>query len=222
MSVQPADENLEGYCNIEDVLDFFDRFEPGESDVPTNRIERQILAKSQRIDSYTGHAWRERKVKEEYKNLNNTYRWNSGMPIYTQKRDIRTPLDPEKGDAIELWDGSDYTDLVGEEEYSEGRNEDYWVEESTGVIYLYRRQILFSRYREVRVSYRYGKEIIPQSIREICAKLVAADMMETDFYRYTTPGNEEAPNAEAVAEGFREQAKNQLEPYKEVRGTGLE
>ena len=121
-----------------------------------------------------------------------------------------------------MWDGSDYSDLVGEEEDSEGRSEDFWVEESTGVIYLYRRQILFSRYREVRVSYRYGKEIIPQSIREICAKLVAADMMETDFYRYTTPGNEEAPNAEAVAEGFREQAKNQLEPYKEVRGTGLE
>lgn len=222
MSVQPATESLEGYCDIEDVLDFFDRFEVGDENAPTNRIERAISAKSQRIDSYTGHAWRERKVKDEYKNLNNVYRWNSGMPVYVMKRDIRTPLDETKGDSIELWDGSDYTDLVAEDEYSEGRNEDYWVEESTGVIYLYRRNVLFSRYREIRLNYRYGKDVVPQNIREICAKLVAADLMETDFYRYTTPGAEEAPNAEAVAEGFREQALNQLEPYKEVRGTGLE
>lgn len=224
MSVQPGTIDDEGYCEIKDVINLFDRFDMddvNEKPALEERIERAIASKSNAIDSETAHAWRERKVEGAYKDLDNVYRWNTGMPVFLQKRDIRTPFDSSKGDSIELWEGNDYTDLVAEDGYSEGRDEDYWVDESTGTLYLYRRSILFSRYKQVRVNYRYGKEEVPADIQEICAKLVAADLMETDFYRYTTPGSEEAPNAEAVAEGFREQAKEQLKYYTEVRSTGL-
>lgn len=224
MSVQPGTIDDEGYCEVQDVLNYFDRFDIDEIDENpqmVDRIQRSISAKSNAIDKETGHAWRPRKVKGEYKNLENVYRWNSGMPVYLSHRDIRTPFDASKGDSIQLWEGNEYTDLVADDGYSEGRDEDYWIEESTGVLYLYRRSILFSRYRELKVDYRYGKERVPADIQEICAKLVAADLMETDFYRYTTPGNEDAPNAEKVADGWRESAQQQLRYHTEIRGTGL-
>ena len=88
------------------------------------------------------------------------------------------------------------------------------------MLYLYRRT-LFQRHRQLRLTYRFGKEKVPAIIQDVCAQLVAADLMETDFYRYTTPGNDEAPNAEKVDGNNREQAKRKLEPYKEVRSTGL-
>jgi len=46
--------------------------------------------------------------------------------------------------------------------------------------------------------------------------------MESDFYKYTNPGNEEAPDAERIAEKWREQVWERLKPYKEVRGQGLD
>lgn len=222
MSVDPAGIDAEGYCEVQDVINFFDRFAGDDvEDIPADRIQRAISSNSEKIDTYTSHAFRERRVEGEFKDLDNVYRINSGMPIFLQKRDIRTPLDSEKGDAVQLWEGGSYTDLVAEDQYTEGRDGDYWIEESTGTLHLYRRSIVFSRYRQLKVNYRYGKETVPADINQICAKLTAADLMETDFYRYTTPGNEEAPDASQVAETFREQAEKELERHKEIRGTGL-
>ena len=223
MSLEPADIQAEGYCDVRDVVNEFDRFSMenvDENSELVDRIQRKISAKSSEIDSQTSHAWRERRVVNEFKNLENVYRWNTGIPVYLTQRDIRTPLDSEKGDKVEIWRGNRYTDLVADDSFSEGRDEDYWVEEGTGVLYLYRRT-LFQRHRQLRLTYRFGKEKVPAIIQDVCAQLVAADLMETDFYRYTTPGNDEAPNAENVADNIREQAKRKLEPYKEVRSTGL-
>lgn len=223
MGLVPANVESEGYCEPEDVAMFFDRFEEftAESNPPVDRIKRQIASKSSKIDTYTGHAWRSRKVENEYKNLDGPYRWRSGLAIKLTHRDVRTPMDPSKGDSIELWRGNGYDDLVADSQYSEGRDEDFWIEEPTGMLHIYRRRSFFNRYREIRLDYRFGKEIIPADITEACAKLVAADLMESDFYRYTTPGNEEAPDAERIAEQWYEQAWQDLEPYKEVRGQGM-
>ena len=181
-----------------------------------------IASKSSKIDTFTGHAWRERKIQNEHKNLEGPYRWRSGLAIKLTRRNIRTPLDADKGDKIELWRGNEYEDMVSSDSFSEGRGEDYWIEEPTGMLHIYRRKTFFRRYRELRVSYRFGREIVPADITEACAKLVAADLMESDFYRYTTPGNEEAPDAERIAESWREQVWEDLRPYKEVRGQGLD
>ncbi len=224
MSLEPAGIDAKGYCEPEDVATYFDRFDTFEADtaIGRDRIERQIASKSSKIDTYTSHAWRERRVVNEMKNLEGPYRWESGLAIKLTRRDIRTPLDSDKGDKLQVWRGNEYEDFVESDEYTEGRQEDYWIEESTGMLHIYRRKSFFNRYRNLRLTYRFGKEIVPADIVEACAKLVAADLMESDFYRYTTPGNEEAPDAERVAESWREQVWEDLEPYKEVRGQGLD
>lgn len=224
----PVDGDVGGYCKPEDVIMYFDRFDQFEadSDQPRDRIQRQIMAKSERIDTLTGHAWRERRVTDEFYDTDQLYRFSSGQPISLNKRDIRTPFDPSEGDKIELYEGGGeqdgaYHDFVADDAMTEGRNGDYWVDANSGMLHIFRRGAYFTNYQNLRVSYRYGKETIPADITEICAKLVAADLMESDFYRYTQPGNEEAPDAESVADSWREQAKKNLHHYEEVRSVGL-
>ena len=223
MVLVPADINSEGYCEPEDVVMYFDRFEDFTVDTSPSRqrVKRQIASKSSKIDTFTNHAWRERKIENEFKSLEGPYRWNSGLQIKLTRRDIRTPLDPDKGDKIEFWRGNEYDDFVASDQFKEGRDEDYWFDEAMGMMHIYRRKTFFRRYKELRVSYRFGRDTVPADITEACAKLVAADLMETDFYRYTTPGNDEAPDAERIAEKWREQVWRDLEPYKEVRGQGM-
>lgn len=225
MSVEPASvEHPEGYCDPKDVVTYFDRFDgfDDETNPTRERVERMIRSKSSSIDTFTGHAWRERRMVNEMRNLEGPYRWRSGLAMKLTRRDIRTPLDSDEGDKLEFWRGSEYEDWVASDEYEEGRDGDYWIEESTGMIHIFRRKTFWNRYREMRITYRFGQDIVPADITEACAKLVAADLMESDFYRYTTPGNEEAPDAERIAETWREQVWNDLEPYKEIRGQGLD
>lgn len=260
MSVQPPDPNrTEGYCDPQDVTDFFDKYpaflnrdelwdeETGEvvkkadygGDIdmiedpehvgPTNpsrrQVESRIMASSNWIDDYTGHAWRERRVENEYKSLSNssggsaTYYWRAGTPIKLHKRSIR-PFDPDKGDKIEFWQGNEWKDWVADSTKEEGRNGDYWCERSTGQLYVYRRHIFFQRHKELRITYRYGKDMVPQTIRDVCARRTAAHYLESQQYRITVPGNEEAPDASSVAENWREICKQDLKPYKEVRTMG--
>jgi len=224
MGLIPATIEEPGYCEPEDVLTYFERFEEFDtsSHPQRDRIERLISSKSSQIDTYTNHAWRERTIENEVKNLEGPYRWESGMAIKLTRRDIRTPLDESKGDKLQVWRGNEYEDFVSSSEYKEGRDEDFWIEEETGMLHIYRRRSFFNRYRNLKITYRFGKEKIPADITEACAKLVACDLIETDFYRYTNPGNEESPNAERIAERWREQVWERLEPYKEVRGQGMD
>lgn len=228
MSVKPPEpDQAEGYCTPEDVGDYFDKYDQFDESTDPSReqVKRRILSESNWIDNYTAHAWRPRRVEDEYKSLGGstgptTYYWRAGTPLKLMKRDIRTPLDAGEGDRIEIWQGNDWTDWVADPTKTEGRNGDYWVEDSTGMLYIYRRQIFFQRHKEIRVSYRYGKERVPQTIRDVCAKRVAAHYLRTQQYRVTTPGNEEAPDALSVAERFIEESERQLEEYVELRTLG--
>lgn len=229
MSVQPPDpEQTEGYCDPADVADFFDKYDTFDDETNPTRaqVKARIMAASNWIDDFTGHAWRERRVTGEYKSLSNkmggasNYYWRAGTPLKLMKRSIRTPLDESKGDKIEFWQGNEWNDWVSDPNMDEGRDGDYWVEDATGQLYVYRRHIFFQRHKEIRVDYRYGKETVPQTIRDVCARRTAAHYLESQQYRVTVPGNEEAPDALTVAEKWREICEEDLGPFKELRTMG--
>lgn len=238
MSVTPNPE-LEPYAHPTDLVDYFPKFDEFRSETssdPTSptleQVERRLKAASDWIDSYTGMAWRERQVEKEYLTLDNVYYWAAGSPLALHKRNIITPLDPSEGDKLEVWNGSQYEDWASLSEYKQDRDEDFWIEDSTGMLYVYRRKIWFERHKEIRVTYRYGREWpddpdpevkrqnVPRLIRDVCARWAAAYYLEAQQYRITTPGNEEAPDAASTAEMWREACKRDLEPYKEVRTLG--
>lgn len=224
MSVQPPTDDTEPYCQPADVAEFFDKYEDGfteQTNPSRNEVMRRIDAESNWVDQFTGHAWRERTVLREYHDLDGPYRHRSGTPISLGMRDIRTPLDESKGDKLELWRGNGYDDFVSDPEFEYGRDGDYWIEESIGMLYLYRRYVHWERHREIRITYRYGKEEIPPMVSDAVAKRAAAYFLESQQYRITTPGNDDAPNADQIAEKWREQTKEDLKVLQEVRSSGL-
>lgn len=229
MSVEPSN-SLEPeflYCTPKDVASYFEKIDS--FDATTNPtltdVKRKISGQSDYIDRITGHAWRPRRVVEETRNLSNSYRVTAGIPVSLRKRDIRTPLDPDKGDSLKLFRGNSenegYEEMLTKDTFNFGRNNDYWIEESIGMLHIYGFANAFSRYRELKITYRYGKEIVPQAIKNITARLVAADYLEAQQYRITTPGNENAPDPSTIAERWREMSRERLKKYEEVRSTGL-
>lgn len=224
MSVQPPGDNPELYCTADDVAEFFDKYEDGfttSTNPSKSEVESRIAAASNWVDDYTGHAWRERQVAEEFHHLDGPYSHRSGTPISLNKRDIRTPLDSTKGDKLEFWSGNEYDDFVSSSDFKEGRGEDYWFDSSDGVLYVYRRYAFWERHKEIRITYRYGQDTVPQTIRDATARRAASFLLETQQYRVTTPGNDDSPPADQVAERWRELCKDDLKPYVEVRSTGL-
>lgn len=238
MSVTP-DPSIEPYARPQDLADYFPKFDEFRSETssdPTSPTREQVTtrlkAASDWIDSYTGHAWRPRQVRNEYLTLDELYYWSAGTPLGLTKRQIITPLDSSEGDKLEIWTGEEYDDWVSLSEYQQDRDEDFWIEAPTGQLYLYRRKIWFERHKEVRITYRYGREWpdvddpelkrqnVPRIIRDVCARWAAAYYLEAQQYRITTPGNEEAPDAASTAETWREQCRRDLEPYKEIRTVG--
>lgn len=227
MSVQPIGVDGEGYCDPEDVIIYFDKLDSVDETTNPSReqVRRVILEKSDWIDDYTGHSWRDRQVVDEYHNLDGPYHWRTGMPISLQYRDIKTPLDSSKGDKLEFYRDSqedNYKDWVTSSDRDEGRDGDYWIEESTGMLHVYARNIFFNRYREMRITYRFGQDTIPNGIRQACARLTAAEFMRSQMYRVTTPGNEETPEPTVLADRWEEMVMDRyLEQYKEVRSLGV-
>lgn len=252
MSVSPA-PNLEGYATLDDVANAFDKIENGFDDTtnPTaDEVRRQIRVESDWVDRYTGIAFRPRQVENEHLTLSGSYYFRAGTPLSLRKRNI-LPLDPEEGDKLEVWTGDSdggefqteegYEQWLRDNEHKEGRDEDFWIERSTGMLYIYRRRIFFSQHKEIRITYRFGQEWpdpankpsdsplsdeeyerqnVPQAIREATAKRVAAHYYESQVYRTTVPGNENAPDPSNIAEKFREESEKLLMNYKEVRTVG--
>ena len=223
MSVQP--NNSDGYCDPSDVARYFRTLEDSDGfSFDTNpskaEVEEFILEGSARVDRETGHAWRERTVKEEYHDLEGPYYYWAGTPIKLQKREIRTPLDTSKGDKMEFWDGEEWEDWTNTSTFTEGRDGDYWINDTQGMIYIYRRRWWWERYKSIRITYRYGAEKIPKDVQQATALYTAASLIETDIYGDLLPTGADGPNPSEVAQRLEERAEKMLKRRKEVRQVG--
>lgn len=225
MSVQP--NNTDKYCTPSDVARYFRTIEQvdGGFNFDTNPDEEAvnefILEASARVDKETGHAWRERTVKEEYHDLQGPYYYWAGTPIKLMKREIRTPLDSSKGDKLEFWDGEEWNDWVSDPTMTEGRDGDYWINETQGILHMYRRSWWWERYKSIRITYRYGHTKIPKDVQKATALYTASELLESDVFGDLLPAGTDAPNPTEVAKGWQERAEKILEKRKEVRTIGM-
>lgn len=207
-----------GYCDPEDVARFF-RIDEGfnASTNPTReQVEEMILEWSDEIDNRTKHAWRERQVKNEYHDLDDTpYYFGSGTPIKLYKRRIR-PFDASEGDKLEVYESGDWNEWVSSSSYREGRDGDYWLDEGNGLLYVYRRYATWSE-PALRLTYRYGSDNVARDIKKACAKYVAADLAMTDQYAMNVPGTDGAADVQSQAQQWREDAEKTLHRRKETQ-----
>lgn len=204
------------YCSVDDVADLFrkDAAFSATSNPSDSTVLNMIRKASDRWDRETRHAWRENTAETEYNSYDTHYRWDAGRPVMLNKLSIR-PFDGNKGDKIEVWDGSKWNDWIADASYSEGRNQDYWLDHSTGQLYIYDRFVWRGR-PQLRVTYRYGEDPptatdtvdggnttytyieSPHDITEAVSKLVAIDLMSSDQHTNLVPGGEGAPSPETA------------------------
>ena len=211
------------YCTSADVAKLIWRAGDGSdftaSTNPTQSfVEDLINAAEDEIDARTRHAWRSTLVSDELHDYirNNAYRqrgwWSYRGKIFLNHRAIH---DFTAGThKIEIWDGSDWIDLVSDD-YTEGRNDDYWIDYNQGIIYFVN-TYPFEIEQGVRVTYAYGEDTVPNDIRFACAKMAAIDLvMQDDRSVMVVEGSDNVPQPSKV-EIWQAAIEKTLEKYAEI------
>lgn len=121
-----------------------------------NRIE-------DRIDNRTGHAWRAKSVSDEYVRPSSVYRYGTGVQFELIHRSIQSVS------KIEVWNGNEWEDWITDK--TEGRNADYWIDETNGTVFLNNITRIYPR--GIRISYVYGETAVTGGIED-CATMMAA------------------------------------------------
>lgn len=143
------------------------------STTPTQaQIESLIEEAEEDIDFTTGHSWRESSVIEEYLKPISVYRYGTGIAFNLQNRSIRSI------EKIQVWNGSTWEDWILTR--TEGRNKDYWIDETNGVLYLVTLKSVFPA--GVKVDYTYGELTVPKDISKATTLLTAIEILNSPEY----------------------------------------
>lgn len=167
------------YCDSDDVKRILQLdFTLSTTSRPTLADVQEFIEEAQdEIDQRTNNAWREKTVTEEYYDIPRIpYNYQTGIPIHLKHAHIRD-FDDSEGDKIEIWDGSSWVDWLTTK--TEGRANDYWLENKKGVLYL-RYPYRFYGKQAVRLTYRYGHDTVPKDIQKATALLAATSLLLND------------------------------------------
>lgn len=97
-------------------------------------------------------------------------------------------IDFTTGDKLEIWDGSDWVDWIAT--YTEGRNDDFFVDYVMGKIYLMKRFHRLERLN-AKVTYRVrANSTIPRTIKYSCAYLVGINILNSEYASVSFPSGE--------------------------------
>ena len=170
------------YCSYNDVKRILQQeFSYSTSTNPTQaQVEEHIEEAQAEIDNITQHAWRETQVSDEYYDLpiqpNPMADITSCIEVYLRHRAVKT-IDSDAGDKIEIWNGSSWIDWADTK--TQGRANDYWVDEEQGLLFLNYHYAYFRR-KGLRMTYRYGENNVSADIRKCCAMMVAIRIVSFD------------------------------------------
>ena len=185
--------------------DFDDSSKPLKTTVESliNRVEDLI-------DAATRHAWRTVTVTNEYHNYNDVRRHPRGYPIgkepcrcvHLNHRTVHTFT--SETHKIEIWQDNEWVDLALEANgYTEGRDDDYWIDYENGVIYFVDEEPDIGQ-KAVRVTYAYGETSVPGDIKEWALKLAAIDLIYSDDWTVMTIDNLDRVNLEGKVRHWKE------------------
>ena len=211
------------YASVEDVLMLMraidsngHRTMPDEAtDMSRSEIETLLLMAEDEFDAMTDHAWRSVKVTDEYHDTPRPWAgfYAKEISVPLVHRSVRA-LSSAAGDKVELWNGSAWEDLLITG--TEGRSADFWVDYTNGVLYLVGRKPIVAK-RSVRITYHFGEATVPKDIRNAVAKIAAAHLLESDFYRASFPAGPDFDRSRPdIAQRWREDADRIISHHREV------
>lgn len=185
----------------------------GSSSPTSTQVETIINRIEDYVDNATSHAWREVTVTEEYVEPSSPYISGVGVRFKLNHRKIKS-ISSGDGDKIEIWTGSEWLDLASTG--TEGRANDYWVDENRGVIYILTRSSFYPT--GVRFTYRFGETTVDKSIEDAVTKLTAIDVLqipEFDSARFTDDGANHLPTQNTI-ESWKKDAMRVISELKET------
>ena len=207
------------YCTAAQVAELLQEKNFSSSTTPTvSTVEQIINRKEDFIDRFTHHAWREKSVSKEHHDLADKDAFDASdgwIVIDLRHRKIKT-LDGGFGDKIELWNGSEWLDLIADSNFEEGRDKQYWLNYEEGILRLGVRNA-FHRIDAVRVTYRFGEDFAPKDIEEACVKLVAADVGRASKKFVTTVEGSDTVTRTTQFDKWEAEAREILEAYREIQ-----
>ncbi len=180
------------YCKPADVNRYLNMQVNFSNDTtPTlQEIQEAILDAEGEVNDATNNSWKSLVVTDEYYDVPAATGQRYGpayghvegtfhgfVPLYMNKRNIKV-FDTGEGDKIEVWDGSSYVDWVVSK--TEGRNDDYWLDTTLGILYMRINLWQWFRHQAIRLTYRYGKATVPGQIRKATALMVALEFLSSD------------------------------------------
>jgi len=158
------------YCSVDDVanvLGHVDGYFDASSSPTDTTITKFIERAEARINNRTGHSWKTETASDEYMDPSSLYRYGTGIRFSLIHRKVKTFV--SNTDKIEVWDGNTWVDWVATK--TEGRNKDYWVDETNGTVYLVTARNIFPN--GIRVTYRYGESTVSGGIEEAACMMAA-------------------------------------------------
>ncbi len=147
------------------------------STVPTKvQVEEWIVESESEINQRTMNSWKTQTITKEYHTIKPPNRYYEGTKIFIQNRNITTFASGT--DKIEVWNGSEWEDYLVSR--TEGRNNDYWVNEVDGILWLRTYPRILRRDNDVRLTYRFSEPIVKSDIRKACIRLTAITAIQSD------------------------------------------
>lgn len=216
---------MDEYCSSADVFVFLqlgassDVNFNGKTDFDANTnptkttVDRWIDESADYIDQETMHAWRTVTVTKEQHHLEIPhYQLRDGSEIKLLHRNIKTLT--AGTDLLEVWDGTQYLDYLANK--TEGRNNDYWVNEQNGVIFVKTYPAYLPRTFGIRVTYRFGDTTIPGSIRRACVLFTAVHFLQSEDRSVLLPEGSSNISYDTKSEKWEKKAEQLIEKKKEI------
>lgn len=176
------------------------------------QVKAAIIDAEEEVDRTTRHAWRERKVTDEYRSIDRPADGLGFIRIPLRHRMIRA-LAAGSGDKVEIRSGTTWEDYLVTR--TQGIGGDFWMQESDGTLYVKQRYFLITR-DGARVTYRYGEVSVPRDVKRATALLAAAHLEDTQR-RAAGDAGDARPVADRADE-WRRQAYALLRSHIQVGG----
>ena len=169
------------YCTSDQVSAFLQIPKFDGTTTPTKtEVEEMIVESEDEINQQTMNSWKSKTITKEYHTIDYPTMRYEGTRIFMENRNITTLSTPT--DKLEVWTGT--SDNDGWEDYlitrTEGRNNDYWIDQQDGILWIRTYPRIIKRTFDVRLTYRFGEPSVPGDIKKACIRLTALAVISSD------------------------------------------
>ena len=180
------------YVTVEEVIDWLGLRRYYGGTIPTsveNRVKMYIEFAMGKVDRLTATTWNgRRKICYEWHDITKYkggWWFGVGVPIFLTKMDLDPNIGKDGVLVLEVFNGVQYDNWA--EKFEPRRMTGYWwVDPQEGIVFI-NTFVFWQGGKEIRVKYVYGRDDLPNTIKELTLLYVARDLLATERLAVTVP-----------------------------------